>query len=62
MLFKHSVHSESVREELRGSRVFDLVENVKSEKFESIHNFISVNNFCYLKTEEKLGTGLFITV
>ena len=62
MLFKHSVYSESIREELRGSRVIDLVENVKSEKFESIHHFISMNNFHYLKIEEKHGTGLFVPV
>lgn len=61
MLFKHSVHLESIREELRGSRVIDLVENVKSEKFQSVHHFISMNNFRYLKIEEKHGTGLFIT-
>lgn len=40
---------------LGGFRVIDLVENVKSEKFQGIHHFISMNNFCYLRQKRNMA-------
>lgn len=42
--------------------MIDLVENVKSEKLQSIYHFVNMNDFCSLKVEEEHDTGLSLSV